>query len=175
MVLTRRLSRLSCVLLTGIAAGSCGCGTQRRPPLPLSRWLSSDAGRRTVTITVIPADNPAYNGFNFNGYGKGQVDIVVPVGWRVTIRCLNTGLGGRHSCALVSGADASRPALAGASSPDPDRGLAHGRSASFSFTAPKPRAFRIASLVPGEERAGMWDVLEIKGRRRPTAILLRRT
>jgi len=65
--------------------------------------------------------------------------------------------------------------VAGASSPDPDRGLVHGRSASFSFTAPKPAVFRIASLVPDDERAGMWDVLEIKPGGRPTAILLHRT
>ncbi len=96
---------MACLVL-GVAAGSCGGGTQTRPALPLARWLSSNAGRRTAIIAVIPAYNLAYNGFNFNGYGKGQIDIVVPVGWRVTIRCLNTGLGGRHSCAVVSGAGA---------------------------------------------------------------------
>src|SRR5439155_12716592 len=48
-----------------------------------------------------------------------------------------------------------------------------GRSASFSFTAAGPGVYRIASLVPEQERAGMWDVLEIKHARLPTVVLLR--
>src|SRR5439155_10450583 len=125
--------------------------------------------------TVRPGYDNVYGGFNFNGYAKGQVDVVVPVGWRVTVHCVNTGLGGRHSCAIVVGAGATRPAFPGASSPDPSGGLAHGRSASFSFTAAGPGVYRIASLVPEQERAGMWDVLEIKRARLPTVVLLRRT
>ena len=155
-------------------AVAAGCGAQARHAKPLSGWLSYDSARKTATITVIPGYNDAYGGFNFNGYAKGQVEVVVPVGWKVTVRCVNTGLGERHSCAIVAGAGATRPAFPGASLPDPSGGVAHGRSASFSFTVGGPGVYRIASLVPDQERAGMWDVLEVKRARLPTVVLLRR-
>jgi Sulfocyanin (SoxE) domain len=136
-------------------------------------WLSYDAVRKVVAITVIPGYNQSFQGFNLNGYAKGEIDVIVPVGWAVRVRCLNTGLDGRHSCAIVKGANATHPALARASSPDPLRGLAHGQSASFSFFTKEPAVYRIASLVPGQQQSGMWDVLEISHTKLPRVILLR--
>jgi hypothetical protein len=115
----------------------------------------------------------SYHGFNLNGYAKGQVDVIVPAGWAVAVRCLNTGLEGRHSCAIVRGPNATHPALARASSPDPLHGLAHGQPASFSFFTEEPAVYRIASLVPGQQQSGMWDVLEITHTESPRVILLR--
>ena len=168
-----RLARVCTLLLAGLAPVLCGCGTQTRPPLRLADWLSYNAVRKVAAITVIPAYNRSYQGFNLNGYAKGEVDVIVPVGWVVTVRCLNTGLDGRHSCAIVRGPNATHPALARASSPDPLHGLAHGQSASFSFFTKEPAVYRIASLVPGQQQSGMWDVLEITGSGLPRVILLR--
>jgi hypothetical protein len=168
-----RLARVCTLLLAGLAPILCGCGTQTRPPLRLAEWLSYNAVRKAAAITVIPAYNRSYHRSNLNGYAKGEVDVIVPVGWAVTVRCLNTGLDGRHSCAIVRGANATHPALARASSPDPLHGLAHGQSASFSFFTKEPAVYRIASLVPGQQRSGMWDVLEITRSGLPRVILLR--
>jgi hypothetical protein len=52
-------------------------------------------------------------------------------------------------------------------------GLAHGQSASFSFFTKEPAVYRIASLVPGQQRGGTWDVLEITRSGLPRVILLR--
>jgi hypothetical protein len=168
-----RLARVCTLLLAGLAPILCGCGTQTRPPLRLADWLSYNAVRKAAAITVIPAYNRSYHRFNLNGYAKGEVDVIVPVGWAVTVRCLNTGLDGRHSCAIVRGPNATHPALARASSPDPLHGLAHGQSASFSFFTKEPAVYRIASLVPGQQQSGMWDVLEITRSGLPRVILLR--
>jgi hypothetical protein len=50
---------------------------------------------------LIPDYNGVYGGYNFNGYGKGQVLVSVPKDWRITVRCVNTRSEGRHSCAVV--------------------------------------------------------------------------
>jgi hypothetical protein len=55
----------------------------------------------------------------------------------------------------------------------PLHGLAHGQSASFSFFTKEPAVYRIASLVPGQQQSGMWDVLEITRSELPRVILLR--
>jgi hypothetical protein len=128
-----------------------------------------------VTISLIPSYNNVLNGFNFNGYGKGQVDVVVPLGWTVTVRCRNTGGDGRHSCAVVSGPSSTTAAFPGASAPQPLNGLPPGTSARFSFTARRRGVYRLASLVPEQERAGMWDVLEVRRVPTPAVLLLRRS
>jgi len=40
-------------------------------------------------------------------------------------------------------------------------GLSTGGKATFSFVASRAGSYRLASLVPGEEEARMWDVLEV--------------
>jgi len=124
-----RLPHLAAYAVLATAVASAGCGSQTKHAKPLRGWLSYDSSRRTATIRLVPAYNGALGGFNFNGYAKGEVAVVVPLGWKVTVRCENTGQGGRHSCALVRGPGATRPAIVGASSPDPANGLAAGRTA----------------------------------------------
>jgi hypothetical protein len=150
-----------------------GCGGSARSSPPLASWLSYDAVRKTATLTLVPAASDVYNGFNFNGYGKGQVLVRVPRGWRVTVHCLNNVSSSRHSCAIVAGANATGPAFPAASTPDPMVGLAPGRHASFSFVAGRSGVFRIVCLIPGDERAGMWDVLQVGSSRLPAVMLLR--
>ncbi len=161
---------LAAAFLAGLVGG---CGGASRAGEPLRRWLSYHALRRTVTLSLIPGYNDVYSGFNFNGYGKGQVLVSVPRGWRVTVRCANTRSTMRHSCAVVRGAGTTRPAFPGAASPNPRVGLAVGKTATFSFTARASGAYRLACLVPQHERAGEWDVLAVTGARLPSVRLLR--
>jgi hypothetical protein len=117
----------------------------------------------------VPGYNDAYNGFNFNGYGKGQVLVTVPRGWMVTVRCQNSRSDLRHSCAVVRGAGTSSPAFPGAATTS----LAARASSSFTFTADALGTYRLACLVPHHEQAGEWDVLEVAAARRPSVGLLR--
>jgi len=150
-----------------------GCGGSAHRSEPLARWLSYTARSKSVMLTLVPSVNNTFNGFNFNGYGRGAVLVQVPRGCRVTIRCRNDVSGHRHSCAIVNGANATAPVFAEAASPDPQLGLPPGRSARFSFVATWPGSYRIACLVPEHELMGMWDVFEIRSSRLPSVTLLR--
>jgi Sulfocyanin (SoxE) domain len=169
--LNRTTGRFLAALLTMGVLG--GCGGASRPSEPLRRWLEYDVSQRAVTVTLIPDYNGVYSGFNFNGYGKGQVLVDVPRGWRVTVHCANTRSAGRHSCAVVKGPGNRRPAFRGAASSDPFVGLHPGESDTFSFTADSLGVFRLACLVPQHERAGQWNVLAVTRDRLPSVRLLR--
>lgn len=158
-------------LLAALVIVVAGCGATARRSVALSRWLSTPV-QRSVVLTLVPGENNVLNGFNFNGYAHGQVLVHVPRNWRVTVRCRNVVSSTRHSCAIVENSLSTQPAFPGAATPNPQVGLAPGRSASFSFLATRPGAYRIVCLVNGEELGGMWDAFEIGGTRRPSVTSL---
>jgi hypothetical protein len=137
--------------------------------------LSFDANTKTVSLRLIAAYNDVYGGFNFNGYGKGQVLVEVPRGWRVNVRCVNNSSTMYHSCAIVRGVSGRTPAFPGAASPGPQHGLPPRHKVAFSFLPTKIGTYRIACLVPGHEQEGMWDVLDVTHARTPAVVLLRRS
>jgi Sulfocyanin (SoxE) domain len=119
----------------------------------LSRWLRWNAAARTATLTLIPGYGNAYNGFNFNGYGKGQVLVTIPRGWMLVVGCENSAAStNAHSCAIVRSPGAQRPVIKSAATP----GVPPGKSATFTFHVTRPATYRIVSLVPNDELAGMW-------------------
>jgi len=151
------IGALSLVLCSSAAAGR---------PSPGS-FLSWNAAQRVVRLQLLAGLGGENNGFNFDGYGRGELLVRVPVGWRVVVDCENRG-GMRHSCAIVKGSLATRAAFPGAASPQPVAGLAPGAKATFSFTASRAGSYRIACLVPGHEQARMWDVLDVVRGGRPS-------
>ena len=169
-----RRSIVAAAALTFVPALAFGCGASPRASEPLSDWLSFHASAKTVSLRLIAGYNSAYDGFNFNGYGKGQVLVEVPRGWRVKVRCVNNSSSMRHSCAIVRGVGAAAPAFRGAASAAPQVGLPPGQTALFSFRATRAGTYRIACLVPAHEQAGMWDVLDVTRARLPAVVLLRR-
>ena len=120
------------------------------------RFLAVDRTHHAVTLTLVAAYDGANNGFNFDGYGRGELLLSVPLGWRVRIRCENRGPL-RNSCAVVTGPETTTPAFRGAATGE----LQAGAQASFSFRASRRGTYRLACLVPGHEEARMWDVLDI--------------
>ena len=143
-------------VLTAFAAAVVLTGGKPDP----RRFLHADAPRRVVSLKLVAGYDGSNGGFNFDGYGRGELQVRVPLGWRVVVDCENRGVM-RHSCAIVRGSLAVRPAFRGASSPQPVTGLSPGAKATFSFTASRTGTFRIACLVPGHEQARMFDVLEV--------------
>lgn len=131
-------------------AAAAAVGTGKPDP---HRFLDVDAARRRVTLTLVASYDGSNNGFNFDGYGRGELLLSVPLGWRVTIACENRGPL-PNSCAVVAGA---RVAFAGAST----AALRAGQRARFSFAASRRGTYRLASLVAGHEEARMWDVLDV--------------
>jgi Sulfocyanin (SoxE) domain len=124
------------------------------------QFIKVDARQQVVTLALVAGYDAENNGFNFDGYGRGELLVDVPLGWRVQVACSNRG-GMRHSCAVVADSMTVQPAFNGASSPHPTYGLEPGKSATFAFVASRVGSFRLACLVPGHEEARMWDVLEI--------------
>jgi len=150
-----------------VAAARSQAGPAARAGRPdPSHFLTWDASRRTVNLTLLAGFGGANNGFNFDGYGRGELLITVPRDWRVTARCENRGAM-RHSCAVVSNSLATTPAFPGASSPDPVVGLSPGAKATLSFVPTRTGSYRIACLVPGHEQARMFAVLVIAAGGRP--------
>lgn len=134
---------------------------------PVSSWLRWHKAERTVRLRLIAGYNAANNGFNFDGYGRGQLLVRVPLGWRVAVTCQNAG-SMRHSCAIVRGPQTTAPAFKGATTPAPTVGLRSGKTATFAFRASHAGTYRIACLVPGHEEARMWDVLVVGHASRPS-------
>jgi hypothetical protein len=132
-----------------------------------AQFLHVDAARKTANVTLVAAYNGENNGFNFDGYGRGELLVSVPKGWRVRVTCTNRG-GMDHSCAVVRGPMTATPAFKGATIPNPITGIPRGTTESFSFIASRIGSYRFACLVPGHEEARMWDVLEVTRGGRPT-------
>jgi hypothetical protein len=124
------------------------------------QFLQVDARRRVVSVTLVAGYDSSNNGFNFDGYGRGELVVTVPLRWRVRVTCINKAAL-RHSCAVVKGPMTAQPAFPHAAIPQPRLGLARGRTAIFSFVPTRVGPFRLACLVPGHEEARMWDLLEV--------------
>ena len=145
------LSAAACDPLTGT-----GPGTQPDP----KTFIRVEPALQVVVVTLIAGHAATDNQFNYDGYSGGALVLTVPVGWQVTIQCLNHGTV-PNSCAVVADGKATEPVQSGWSTPNPRRGLDPGQSSGFAFTPGGAGSYRIASLVDGSEASGMWLDLEV--------------
>ena len=150
----------ACDPVTGTGPGT--------PPDPGS-YFKVDSQTRTAVVTLIAGYPATDYQFNYDGYGNGQLVLKVPVGWTVTVQCANRSTV-NQSCAVVADGRATEPLQPDWSTPNPQKGLNPGESASFVFAPQNTGSYRIASLVPGSEASGMWLDLEIVSGGRPSAI-----
>ena len=133
---------------------------------PPARFMHVDAKHKVVDVTLIAGYDTSNNGFNFDGYSR-YLMWTVPRGWQVRVTCTNRGQV-RHSCAVVAGPTASKPAFPGAATPNPVLGLDNGKTARFTFRAAKAGVYRFACLVPGHEAARMYDILRVVAKGKPS-------
>jgi Sulfocyanin (SoxE) domain len=167
--------RLLAVVVLGALASGCGSShpranagsttASRRAAVPPGRpdprrFLHWSRAGRSVKLTLAAGLGSSNAGYNFDGYGRGELLVTVPLGWRVTIECVNRS-SRRASCAVVPSTQRGGPAIPGATVPHPVSGLAPGARASFAFTTRGTGSYRLASLVPGQAGARMFDVLEV--------------
>jgi Sulfocyanin (SoxE) domain len=146
---------LLCVAACDPVTGT-GSGTQPDP----KTFIKVDKATQAAVVTLIAGHPATDNQFNYDGYSSGALVLTVPVGWQITIQCLNHGTVA-NSCAVVADGKATQPVRVGWSTPDPQRGVDPGQSSGFDFTA-EQGSYRIASLVGGSEASGMWMDLEVK-------------
>lgn len=156
-----------------------GLGGQARTAPPSGakgsqRWLTWNTSSHTTTLTLVAGLTNAISGFNFNGYGQGQMVISVPVGYHVTVNFSNQGAL-PHSAEVTPSADKNLPsnfplAFPGAASINPGSGIVKGQTANFSFVANKAGSYALVCGVPGHAAAGMWDVFKVTAGGQPSLV-----
>jgi hypothetical protein len=149
------------IAIAGLSLSACGASAQ---PFSASKILTYNAFDETAHLDLVAAATNGYSGFNFDGYGGGEMLVRIPVGWTVDATCTNASTALTHSCAIVeSDTGSTLPvsggtvAFAGATVPNAVSGLTYGVTDRFSFVASKVGTYRIDCLVTGHEADGMWD------------------
>jgi sulfocyanin len=149
-----------CALL---AVGTATAADQEIRPA----WMTSDAANRTVSLRVVAAADGSNGTMNFNGYGKGDMTVTVPLGWRVKIDFENRGLGALpHSLVIINEVspvpiEDGTPAFPRALTIKLVEGLLAGQQDSLEFVAGKEGRFLLFCGVTGHGVAGMWDYLVV--------------
>jgi sulfocyanin len=153
---------------------SGGLNTQGLPDLAqytkAAPYVYVNTARKKAVVQVVATATASNNGFNFNGYAKGQANFVVPVGWTIALEFSNKSAV-PHDVALTKSLSvplqpvpplgASRAvAIPGATA------LAHGLTASNGtvvegFSSDAPGRYYLVCGVPGHVQAGMWDYLTV--------------
>jgi hypothetical protein len=158
-----RLALLGSITVV-LATVAAGCGSSAAKPYLHSKILTFDKTTETVHLDLVAAQTGGSNGFNFDGYGRGQMRVSVPMGWRVDVTCTNASTAFTHSCAVVAG-DVGRivsptggtVAFHGAAIANAVSGCGYGITETLSFVASAVGIYRLACLVVGHEADGMWD------------------
>jgi len=154
------------ILLLGAACDPLqGSGPGAQPDV--AQYIHVDESSRSAVITLIAGHPATDSQFNYDGYGSGALVLTVPVGWQVTIQCLNHGTV-PNSCSVVSGAHSKEPVRPAWTTSDPQSGLSPGQSGSFVFDPTDIASYRIASLAGGNEASGMWADLEVVASVKPS-------
>jgi Sulfocyanin (SoxE) domain len=101
-----------------------------------------------------------------NGYRKGGVQIVVPLGWTVTWDWRSADSVGRHSLVVMSERErvpleGGRPSLTNAMTRSLTAGLAAGEQDRTTFEADQPGWYWLLCGVPGHGVAGEWIELRV--------------
>ncbi len=122
----------------------------------LSNDVYVSTARKTVVFEVTAAATAANNGFNFNGYAKGQANFIVPTGWLVNFIFKNDQAL-PHSLAVINSLKIGPDLSPLAETPNPTVGLSGTASQYASFSTVTPGKFYLVCLVPGHLATGMWD------------------
>lgn len=146
-----------------------GCGTTTTT-VASSPWLSIDPATHTAKLTL-DAGLTSVNGWaNFNGYANGQMEINIPVGYKVDVTMNNDG-----GIPFEAGVYTANNELAFPGSgfsvafmvANSSAGVFPGQSEQFSFVASKVGQYEIENLLDRidaqkrPENFGMWDVLNV--------------
>jgi FtsP/CotA-like multicopper oxidase with cupredoxin domain len=126
-------------------------------------WFEVDHKARTVTIKVVAEQ--ANGAWTFNGYANGSATIVVPEGYKVTLKFTNDDFMA-HSIGLAPlpttgwpSMPAPTPVFAGAITPDPasvSGATPQGETHAITFTASKAGKYALVCFIPGHAAARMW-------------------
>ena len=153
---------------------ACGlvllAGTAHAADKLVPSWMKIDAGEKSVAMEIVAGWNPENSNLNFNGYHDGQMTVIIPVGWKVSIHFTNKDGDLPHSILVTKPyGEGSFPQEAGqdqvaiprAYSRAPETGIDAGQDDTIDFTAKEPGAFYLYCGAAGHGQGGMWDHLEV--------------
>lgn len=135
-------------------------------PKNVAASIQYDAATKTATIPVIAGLTSNAGGWNFNGYARGEMTIVVPVGTKVVMPFYNDDIV-PHSVVIVTGSASNVPStpgdpvFSGAYSNNPINGQMSGKKDDVRFTADKAGKYLMICGVPGHAASGMWVYFEV--------------
>lgn len=164
------MSRSLAAACTAIWLVAPGVAARAQAPIVPS-WIVSDAAGKSAVIDLYAGWNSNNGTLNFNGYAHGEVRIVVPVGWRVTVKLFNPDLTLAHSAIVTkpyeqgkipTDAPAREAAIPRAYTSSPERGFFNNRD-EFDFMASESRIgdYYLFCGVSTHGIAGMWLHLSI--------------
>ncbi len=140
-------------------------------------WLSFDRAARTVRFRLIAGLTGLNGALNFNGFGDGELTLVVPVGWKTVIHFRNHDGMLSHSAEVIAPqtplpAMPVDPAIPRAFTVKLESGLPPEATDEMRFTAQPPGEYLIFCGVPGHGLGGMWIRLRVSATARIPTLLL---
>jgi sulfocyanin len=120
----------------------------------------------SAAFSIVAGQTPANGGLNFDGTDRGHLVITVPVGARVQLTLVNKG-DLPHSLQVIPyttampAAALPHPAFPGAETPNPQAGVAKGKSAVAKFVASKPGKYLFICGFPGHALLGMYGIINV--------------
>ena len=130
-------------------------------------WMTFDAQKQVVRLLLVGSADGSNGTMNFNGYGNGDMTVIVPVGWKVAVEFQNKGLGALpHSLVVINEVnplpiEGGVPAFPRALTNQLVPGMMAGQNDSFEFVANKDGRYLFFCGVTGHGVMGMWDYLVV--------------
>lgn len=155
-----------CAFVVLAAAPASGRADETLTP----SWMKAYAEAKTVTIELVAGWNANNGALNYNGYYKGDVTVVIPMGWTVEVDFRN------HDGMLPHSVVATKPyppdkipgqagigelAIGKAYSVDPESGIMADHHDQIQFHARHAGQFWLLCGVTGHAVQGMWVKLSI--------------
>ena len=143
-----------------------GVGFSAGHKLIVPSWMKSDPTNKKVEIDIEGTWNTNHGPFNFNGYGKGELRIVIPVDWKVKVNFSTLDANYPHSAILTKEyppeqlpdrVDLSGAAIRRAYTNNPESGFLNDKDSFRYFPRPENAGnYLLLCGVGGHARAGMW-------------------
>jgi hypothetical protein len=153
-------------LVLALAWTTAAAKSARAPEPIVPSWIHADAAAKNAVIEVEAGWNVNNGTLNFNGYANGEIRIVVPVAWHITMKLHNADLTLAHSMVITKPfakgefPNEARPqdaAIRRAYTSNPTGGIFNG-SDEFDFTAVEKTIgeYYLFCGVTTHGVAGMW-------------------
>jgi len=137
--------------------------------------MTVDSASRTVTLDL-KVDGAAGSPATISGYRQGGVQVVVPLGWTVRWKWVNSDSTAAHSLVVMAEreklpTEGGRSVFDNAMSRSVVAGLGPGKTDETTFTADQAGWYWMLCGVPGHALGGEWISLKVDAEAKTPAIV----